>query len=207
MVCAAAGSKKPRREPSRSAQAAPPSPPPPRVDPLGPLFGKFGPDRIFFQLTLSSPQALPKPVVLSGSPVPHLIHREEAFENNRLHSERAVAINLEQWTGPFRACCISVAPCCCVNEDYSEVFGCVPTQYAYVLPAFGHVCLCPHQGGSLMIGQASCELFLLSFMPFFCCQSNGTRTGAFDLDDECFVCYWRSARKVPVARLSTRVTV
>jgi hypothetical protein len=53
---------------------------------------------------------------------------------------------LKNFRGPCADCCKPLAPCCCVSADGEAVFGCVPTDREYFLPACLHMALCPQLG-------------------------------------------------------------
>ena len=57
----------------------------------------------------------------------------------------AARARFSQFQGPCKECCIPLAYCC-VSSDGAEVYGCVPTEYDYMLPLCLHTCLCPQQG-------------------------------------------------------------
>ena len=53
---------------------------------------------------------------------------------------------VKHFRGPCADCCKPLAPCCCVSADGEAIFGCVPTDRSYFLPACLHMALCPQLG-------------------------------------------------------------
>ena len=53
---------------------------------------------------------------------------------------------VKNFRGPCADCCKPLAPCCCVSADGEAIFGCVPTDRSYFLPACLHMALCPQLG-------------------------------------------------------------
>jgi hypothetical protein len=53
---------------------------------------------------------------------------------------------VKHFRGPCAACCKPLAPCFCVSADGEAIFGCVPTDRNYYLPACLHMALCPQLG-------------------------------------------------------------
>ena len=53
---------------------------------------------------------------------------------------------VKHFRGPCADNCKLLAPCCCVSADGEAVFGCVPTEPNYLLPACLHMALCPQLG-------------------------------------------------------------
>jgi hypothetical protein len=53
---------------------------------------------------------------------------------------------VRHFRGPCADCCKPLAPCCCVSADGEAIFGCVPTDRKYLLPACLHMALCPQRG-------------------------------------------------------------
>ena len=75
------------------------------------------------------------------------------------------------FSGPCADYCKPLAPCCCVSADGEAIFGCVPTDRNYFLPACLHMALCPQQGcdpkGDFENGDL-CFATLVSTL-FVCC--------------------------------------
>ena len=73
----------------------------------------------------------------------------------RLHPPEQV----KHFRGPCAACCKPLAPCCCVSADGEAIFGCVPTDRNYFLPACLHMALCPQLGCDPKVGveHADCD--------------------------------------------------
>jgi hypothetical protein len=87
---------------------------------------------------------------------------------------------VKHFRGPCAACCKPLAPSCCVSADGEAIFGCVPTDRSYFLPAWLHMALCPQlgcdpRGGNKEMETLELFLFPLTNLPFFCVQ--GTRDG------------------------------
>jgi len=82
---------------------------------------------------------------------------------------------VKHFRGPCADCCKSLAPCCCVSADGEAIFGCVPTDRSYFLPACLHMALCPQLGCDPQGGNEkmdSCKwlcLATLCLTPFVCC--------------------------------------
>jgi len=55
-------------------------------------------------------------------------------------------MQVERFRGPCAVCCKPLAPCCCVSADGEAIFGCVPTEPNYILPACLHMALFPQLG-------------------------------------------------------------
>ena len=81
---------------------------------------------------------------------------------------------VKHFRGPCAACCKPLAPCCCVSADGEAIFGCVPTDRYYFLPACLHMALCPQLGCDPKGGAENgdcirlCLINLLSNL-FVCC--------------------------------------
>jgi hypothetical protein len=63
-----------------------------------------------------------------------------------MERESLTAEQAKNFRGPCAACCKPLAPCCCVSADGEAIFGCVPTDREYHLPACLHMALCPQLG-------------------------------------------------------------
>ena len=98
----------------------------------------------------------------------------------RLHPPEQV----KHFRGPCAACCKPLAPCCCVSADGEAIFGCVPTDRGYFLPACLHMALCPQLGcdprGGFEyfdfcepMGNEGCFVSFFSTL-FFCCLQGGS---------------------------------
>jgi hypothetical protein len=68
---------------------------------------------------------------------------------------------VKNFRGPCAARCKPLAPCCCVSADGEAVFGCVPTDKGYFLPACLHMALCPQNGcdpmGRVFVERGPCD--------------------------------------------------
>jgi hypothetical protein len=60
---------------------------------------------------------------------------------------------VKNFRGPCADCCKPLALFCCVSADGEAIFGCVPTDRQYFLPACLHMALCPQLGCDPMGGQ------------------------------------------------------
>jgi hypothetical protein len=89
-----------------------------------------------------------------------------------------VELPVKNFRGPCAARCKPLAPCCCVSADGEAIFGCVPTDRHYILPACLHMALCPQlgcdpKGGDEdMISSTSFDQFIattLFLTPFGLC--------------------------------------
>eukprot|EP00900_Chrysochromulina_parva_P018879 jgi/Chrpa1/26993/Chrysochromulina_OHIO_Genome00008865-RA len=94
---------------------------------------------------------------------------------------------VKHFRGPCAARCKPLAPYCCVSADGETIFGCVPTDRGYFLPAFLHMALCPQLGcdpkggfGKLYGCERLCIATLFSNLFVSCQQTH----------DECCVWYW-----------------
>ena len=94
---------------------------------------------------------------------------------------------VKHFRGPCAARCKPLAPYCCVSADGEAIFGCVPTDRGYFLPAFLHMALCPQLGcdpkggfGKLYDCERLCIATLFSNLFVSCQQTH----------DECCVWYW-----------------
>jgi hypothetical protein len=94
---------------------------------------------------------------------------------------------VKRFRGPCADCCKPLAPCCCVSADGEAIFGCVPTDRRYFLPACLHMALCPQLGCDPLGGDEDldckslcCVTLVSSF--FVCCLQ-----GSFDRS---FVVWW-----------------
>ena len=79
---------------------------------------------------------------------------------------------VKHFRGPCADCCKPLAPCCCVSADGEAIFGCVPTEPGYILPACLHMALCPQLGCDPKGGflQLDCREFCFyTLLPFVCC--------------------------------------
>jgi hypothetical protein len=83
---------------------------------------------------------------------------------------------VKHFRGPCAARCKPLAPCCCVSADGEAIFGCVPTDRKYFLPACLHMALCPQLGCDPMGGDesedADCKTLCfatLVYNLFVCC--------------------------------------
>jgi hypothetical protein len=72
----------------------------------------------------------------------------QAAAELRAEEERRAAREapVKRFRGPCADCCKPLAPCCCVSADGEAIFGCVPTDRSYILPACLHMALCPQLG-------------------------------------------------------------
>jgi hypothetical protein len=72
----------------------------------------------------------------------------QAAAELRAEEERRAAREapVKNFRGPCADCCKPLAPCCCVSADGEAIFGCVPTEPEYLLPACLHMALCPQMG-------------------------------------------------------------
>ena len=84
---------------------------------------------------------------------------------------------VKRFRGPCAACCKPLAPCCCVSADGEAIFGCVPTERSYFLPACLHMALCPQlgcdpRGGDEKMEDYCCAPFVATLFvtPFVCCM-------------------------------------
>ena len=86
---------------------------------------------------------------------------------------------VKNFRGPCAACCKPLAPCCCVSADGEAIFGCVPTDRKYLLPACLHMALCPQlgcdpRGGFWKLDGKGLCFFTLEATLFVCCvQTHG----------------------------------
>jgi hypothetical protein len=86
----------------------------------------------------------------------------------------------KNFRGPYADRCKPLVPYFCVSADGEAIFGCVPTDREYFLPACLHMALCPQLGCDPRGGDekmADCELCFLCFcssmLPCLSCfQSN-----------------------------------
>jgi hypothetical protein len=86
---------------------------------------------------------------------------------------------VKNFRGPCADCCKPLAPCCCVSADGEAIFGCVPTDRIYLLPACLHMALCPQlgcdpKGGSEDMDCMKLCLLNLFSTPFVCCIQGGS---------------------------------
>ena len=83
--------------------------------------------------------------------------------------------SVKHFRGPCAAYCKPLAPCCCVSADGEAIFGCVPTDLKYFLPACLHMALCPQLGCDPRGGDEKLDyccgplIFTLVLTPFLCC--------------------------------------
>jgi hypothetical protein len=82
---------------------------------------------------------------------------------------------VKHFRGPCADCCKPLAPCCCVSADGEAIFGCVPTDRWYFLPAYLHMALCPQlgcdpRGGDEDVDCKGLCLGTLLFNLFVCCS-------------------------------------
>ena len=84
---------------------------------------------------------------------------------------------VKNFRGPCAPCCKPLAPCCCVSADGEAIFGCVPTEPGYFLPACLHMALCPQLGCDPtggVFGDSNCKglcfVSLLSTLFLWCDQ-------------------------------------
>jgi hypothetical protein len=82
---------------------------------------------------------------------------------------------VKNFRGPCADCCKPLAPCCCVSADGEAIFGCVPTDREYHLPACLHMALCPQLGCDPRGGDEKMDYFIGPFITtllttsFVCC--------------------------------------
>ena len=84
---------------------------------------------------------------------------------------------VKNFRGPCADYCKPLAPCCCVSADGEAIFGCVPTDRQYFLPACLHMALCPQLGCDPKGGDEDmdwdycCRLFFITLLvtPYVCC--------------------------------------
>jgi len=69
-----------------------------------------------------------------------------AKEERRARAAAAREVSVKNFRGPCADRCKPLAPCCCVSADGEAIFGCVPTERSYFLPACLHMALCPQLG-------------------------------------------------------------
>jgi hypothetical protein len=67
-------------------------------------------------------------------------------ERQRARAAAAREVSIKNFRGPCADHCKPLAPCCCVSADGEAIFGCVPTDRNYFLPACLHMALCPQLG-------------------------------------------------------------
>jgi hypothetical protein len=89
---------------------------------------------------------------------------------------------VKRFRGPCADCCKPLAPCCCVSADGEAIFGCVPTDRSYFLPACLHMVLCPQQGCDIRWHEDRdycCVplFFTLLLTPFVCCDQRKGANG------------------------------
>ena len=79
----------------------------------------------------------------------------------------------KHFRGPCACCCKPLAQsCCCVSADGEAIFGCVPTEPNYLLPACLHMALCPQLGCDPKGGREDLgcmDLCVLTSSVFLCC--------------------------------------
>jgi len=97
-----------------------------------------------------------------------------------------VELPVKNFRGPCAARCKPLAPCCCVSADGEAIFGCVPTDRNYTLPACLHMALCPQLGCDPNGGfgftdyKDLCLATLITTLLVSCQQTH----------DECCVTHW-----------------
>jgi hypothetical protein len=105
-------------------------------------------------------------------------------------------LQVKHFRGPCAARCKPLAPYCCVSADGEAIFGCVPTERSYFLPACLHMALCPQlgcdpKGGAKNLSRNRhdrmdlfCSIFWLHEQgPIFCIQRDGSDEEMFISDD------------------------
>ena len=94
---------------------------------------------------------------------------------------------VKNFRGPCAARCKPLAPCCCVSADGEAIFGCVPTDLEYFLPACLHMALCPQLGcdprGGDMNWDCKSQCFLTLVSNFFVCCWQDMSDGAAIVND------------------------
>ena len=97
-----------------------------------------------------------------------------------------VELPVKHFRGPCAARCKPLAPCCCVSADGEAIFGCVPTDRNYILPACLHMALCPQlgcdpKGGFGFTDYKSLFIYTLVTTLFVSCVQS---------DEDCCVTHW-----------------
>jgi hypothetical protein len=103
-----------------------------------------------------------------------------AEEERRASREAPV----KRFRGPCADCCKPLAPCCCVSADGEAIFGCVPTDRKYFLPACLHMALCPQLGCDPRGGAENFDCLTLCIVTLFsslfvCCNQEISDSAPF----------------------------
>ena len=95
-----------------------------------------------------------------------------AKEGQQAQAAAAREAQVKHFRGPCAPCCKPLAPCCCVSADGEAIFGCVPTDRYYFLPACLHMALCPQLGCDPRGGDVNmdCIVPLVSNLLICCFQ-------------------------------------
>ena len=92
---------------------------------------------------------------------------------------------VKHFRGPYADYCKPLAPCYCVSADGEAIFGCVPTDRSYFLPACLHMALCPQLGCDPRGGDEDnnwdycCRPFFITLLvtPYVCCLQGNIDAG------------------------------
>ena len=121
-----------------------------------------------------------------------------AKEERRARAAAAREVSVKNFRGPYADRCKPLAPCFCVSADGEAIFGCVPTDRYYFLPACLHMALCPQLGCDPLGGveklggedpprQGLYVTTLMTTLGLCCIQGNLAATSEDSSEDVCCV--------------------